>query len=174
MKKENKVKLKKNIIDAIEGFVKAVIYFVIALLIVKYVAQPIKVNGSSMYPNLHDGDFGISAKHFTEDDIERFDIVIIDTGELSIIKRVIGLPGDDIVYKNNVLYVNGEEVEETFLDKTNVYTEDFYCHVEKGHFFCLGDNRENSKDSRYYGTFGFEQIESKGVFLVFPLKGSIE
>ncbi len=125
-----------------------------------------------MYPTLKDKNFGISSRLFGDDDIKRFDIVCIDMGNKKIIKRVIGLPGEDIRYTNNQLYVNGEAYEEDFLEDS-VNTTDFMIHVPDGAYFCLGDNREHSTDSRYYGAFDRSQIFTKDVFLLVPLKGVI-
>ena len=153
-----------------KSLVECLLGVAVALLFCSFIAIPIVVNGSSMYPNLKNGNIGLSSKMFDEDDIERFDIVVLDTGEKKIIKRVVGMPGETIRYTDNKLYINDEFVEENFIDTT---TEDFYAHVPDGEYFCLGDNRMHSADSRYYGTFKFEQIVSKGVVLLIPPKGII-
>lgn len=119
-----------------------------------------------MYPTYQDKQLGFAGKLFSEDDIQRNDVVVIHTLEgKKIIKRVIGLPEEKIEYIEHTLYVNGNKVEDQFDD----ITEDYSVIVPKGEYFCLGDNRTNSKDSRNYGTFKFNQIYAKGVLILWPI-----
>ena len=170
-----------NLMKELFDFIKTIIiYFVCIYLITNYLFRPIKVKGTSMYPTLNDGDYGVSnviLKNLAG--INRFDIVIIklkDSNEY-LIKRVIGLPNDVISYKDNNLYVNGNIVSEEFLNTEYVknyisenFTEDIQeIVINDNEYFCMGDNRPHSRDSRYYGSFSKEQIISKGMFVVFPL-----
>lgn len=140
---------------------------ILALLITSFIAQPIQVQGSSMYPTYQDKQLGFAGKLFSEDDIKRNDVVVVQTLEgKKIIKRVIGLPGEKIEYIEHTLYVNGNKVEDQFDD----ITEDYSVIVPKGEYFCLGDNRTNSRDSRNYGTFKFNQIYAKDVLILWPIK----
>ncbi len=109
-------------------------------------------------------------------DIERFDIVVIKTNKTKIIKRVIGLPGDKIEYKDNKLYINGEYVKEDFLDK-NTKTYDFtlydltgYETIPEGYYFVMGDNREESSDSRIIGLISKKNIEGHAKYTIFPFR----
>ena len=113
------------------------------------------VNGESMYPTLHDKQFGIALRT-TVTDINRYDIVVIKQPDKYLIKRVIGLPGDYIEYKDNKLYINGELTE----DKFDYLTEDYSVQVGKDEYFCLGDNRQNSADSRIFGCFNKKEIKA--------------
>ena len=97
--------------------------------------------------------------------LKRFDIVVVDNGKDYLIKRVIGLPGEEIEYKDNKLYVNGKEVNDKY---GNGKTSDFKVKVGKNKYFVLGDNRTNSLDSRYYGSFNKKKILGKTSFTVFP------
>ena len=89
------------------------------------------------------------------------------------IKRVVGLPGDYIEYKDNYLYVNGEKYKEPFIN--NVETEDFslkdlgYDKIPDDMYLVLGDNRENSLDSRSYGLIKKKQIIGKAFFKIWPI-----
>lgn len=113
------------------------------------------VNGESMYPTLQDGNIGI-AKRTTISDINRYDIVIVKTEDKYLIKRVIGLPGEDIEYKNNKLYINNIESNDDF----SYLTEDFKTSVGEDEYFCVGDNRQNSLDSRMLGNFKTNKIKA--------------
>ena len=139
---------------------------IVALLISNFIAHPIMVQGSSMYPTYKDGSIGFAGKMFNENNIKRNDIVVLETLEgKKIIKRVIGLPGEKVEYINHKLYINGNKVEDQF----ESITEDYYITVPKGEYFCLGDNRTNSRDSRNYGTFKLKQIFAKGVLILWPI-----
>ena len=99
----------------IKNILSYVIVIAIALLIKQYIFSPIRVNGSSMYPTLVDGDIMfLNEIGYHLNGVKRFDIVVVNTDKDRIIKRVIGLPGEIIEYKDNILYVNGEEVKEEF------------------------------------------------------------
>ena len=101
-------KKKKEIIEYI-------VLIIVVLLIRTYLFVPIMVSGNSMVPTLNNGDVMILNKFkYLVNDIKRFDIVVVDYENEYIIKRVIGLPGDYIEYKNDILYVNSKKVEENY------------------------------------------------------------
>ena len=110
---------------------------------------------------------------------ERFDIVIINDGKDEIIKRVIGLPGEHISYKNNKLYVNGEVLKETFdFRNTTDFNLEEVCTcsvIPSGKYLVLGDNRPISKDSRYLGLIDEDNILGKAIYRIWPISkvGSI-
>lgn len=122
-----------------------------------------------MYPTLHDGDRGFSFIITRNINIERFDICVIDPDNIDylLVKRVIGLPGETIEYIDNKLYVNGQYIEEDFLND-DVYTNDFKVTLNENEYYCLGDNRGNSNDSRFYGAFLKEEIKSTKFFIYYP------
>lgn len=161
-------------------FIKEVgISLLVVLLVMHFIAKPVIVKGSSMYPTLQDGDFAFSnILGVKMNKISRFDIVIIHIPEKNeyIVKRVIGLPGETVEYKDDKLYIDGEYVEEPFLDEsyTSTYSQ-FTSDIESitlgdDEYYCLGDNRPNSSDSRVYGPFKKDKITSKGLFIFFPFK----
>lgn len=118
---------------------------------------PFRVSGNSMSPTLKNGELGLALKH---SDINRFDIVIVRHNDKYLIKRVVGMPEETIEYKNDILYVNGKIVAETHANGT---TNDFKITLGKDEYWCLGDNRENSVDSRNYGSFHREYIIGRKV-----------
>lgn len=156
----------------IKNILSYVIVILLALLIKEFVFSPIKVNGTSMYPTLNDGDLMILNEiGYHINGVKRFDIVVVNKNGDKIIKRVIGLPGDSIEYKDNKLYINGEYQEENF---THATTHDFkleeigYDKIPEGYYFVLGDNRTNSLDSRKIGLVSKKEIRGKTNFIFFP------
>lgn len=152
----------------------------IAILIKMYVFSPIKVNGTSMVPTLNDGDIMILNEiGYHLNGLERFDIVVINTDGEKIIKRVIGLPGETIAYRDNKLYVNDEVIYENFKHKD---TKDFSLEdinetvIPNNYYFVVGDNRTNSKDSRIIGLIHKSKIMGKTNFVLYPFSriGSVQ
>ena len=127
-----------------------------------------------MVPTLLDGDIMILDKiGYRINGLKRFDIVVIKYNNEKIIKRVIGLPGDYIEYKDNILYVNGKEIkEESKRDITNNFSlKDLgYEKIPENKYLVLGDNRSISKDSRIIGLIDKEDIEGYTGIIVFPFK----
>ena len=150
----------------------------IVLIVTTYVIRPIQVKGSSMYPTLENGEIGASNLiGYKMGEINRFDIVIIylEDKDEYIVKRVIGLPNDTVSYLAGELYINGEVMDEPFLNQEyidslgEVFMQDMdEVALGDDEYFCLGDNRPHSTDSRYYGPFTKDMIMSKGVFILFP------
>ena len=160
--------------DKFKEIMSYVIIIIIVLLIKRYVFTPIKVNGDSMNPNLFDGELMILNEiGYHLNGVERFDIVVIEKNGEKIIKRVIGLPGDKVEYKDDKLYINDELVEETFNHKK---TNDFSLSdievdiIPEGYYFVLGDNRVNSLDSRIIGLISKKEIRGKTNFIIYPFK----
>ncbi len=87
-----------------------------------------------------------------------------------LVKRVIGIPGDEVDIKNGYVYINGEKLEETYV-KGETFSGEFKLpiKVEQNKLFVLGDNRMASKDSRKFGLINYNQIEGKAVYRIYPL-----
>jgi signal peptidase I len=105
--------------------------------------------------------------------MKRFDVIAFNYADTKyLIKRVIGLPGDKVEYKNNVLYVNDKKIEEDFLNGHR--TNDFntlslgYEKIPEGKYLVLGDNRENSLDSRSFGLIDEKDILGKVTIKIWP------
>lgn len=158
-----------------------IIAFAIALVIRFFLFTPIVVDGESMMPTLEDG-YKMLVNRIGEP--KRFDIVVFHAPEgKDYIKRVIGLPGDHIEYKNDQLYINGEPIAEPYLDKykseltEGTLTQDFSLQdidptlevVPEGYLFVMGDNRRFSKDSRHIGVVSKEKIIGKTSVVFWPL-----
>lgn len=159
--------------ELIEWGVTLLAAIVIAFIARSFLFEPVRVDGDSMYPTLHHGEFMYVSKtdygtsffgipftnigtYFTVGgDPERFDVVVchypnrVDQNGVPInfVKRIVGLPGDTIEISGGYLYVNGEKQEEKFLHERMTGSYGPYT-VPEGHYFLLGDNRNHSNDSR--------------------------
>ena len=110
----------KELLDLAKIFV---ICFVIVFILTHYVAKPIRVEGSSMYPTLQDGQLGITNVFAVKfQNVSRFDVVIVYNEERGEhwVKRVIGVPGDTVESKDDVLKINGKVIDQFFLNQTYV------------------------------------------------------
>lgn len=161
----------KNIIKELYPYVLIVI---IVVLIRTFIITPVIVSGDSMNPNLNNGELLLVRKiNYNSNTINRFDIIVIKEGNEEIIKRVIGLPGEYVSYKNNKLYVNRKLVKEnyTFRDTKDFNLEEVCTcsSIPKGKYLVLGDNRPISKDSRSIGLIDEEDIVGKAVLRIWPI-----
>ena len=138
---------------------------VVVVAIRAFIATPVRVDGASMNPTLEDGEILILKKY--DRSLERFDIVVLDYNGEKLVKRVIGIPGEKIAYKDNKFYVDGKRVKEPFEHEV---TDDFELEeqIPEGYYFVLGDNRINSTDSRMIGAISKEQIQGTTNFSIFP------
>lgn len=150
-----------------------ILIIILVLLIKTYIFTPIRVNGNSMYPTLEHGDMMILNEiGYHLNGVKRFDIVVVFINGEKIIKRVIGLPGDKVFYKDNKLYINDLEVDEDF---SHADTKDFsvkdalgYEVIPDNYYFVVGDNRVDSLDSRVIGLVSDKQIRGKTNFVWYP------
>lgn len=160
-------------------WIKALAIAVILAAVIRYfLFAPIVVDGLSMMPTLHDQDRMIVNKiGYKIGEPERFDIVVFHaTEEKDYIKRVIGLPGDRVEYRDDTLYINGKAYEEPYLDEykntliDGPLTEPFTVEeVPKGQLFVMGDNRRYSKDSRHIGPVSKDEVMGQTSLIYWPL-----
>ena len=147
--------------------------FIVTYLIFHYLLLPVTISGNSMYPYLKDDEISImDAIHTGKNDIKRFDVVVLKYNGEKLIKRVIGLPGEHVEYKDGNLYIDGFLIEDTY-GKTG--TDDFkletlgYLNIPGDMYFVVGDNRSNSADSRILGLIKKEDILGSVSYRIFPL-----
>lgn len=169
-KEKPKKSLKREIFEWVMVFVVAA---ALAFVVRTFIFEPVRVDGSSMLNTLEDSEFMIATKFdYLMGDPERFDIVICDYPNtddgMYRVKRVIGLPGETILLRKGELYVNGEHIEQQF-DMTPNETDFGPFPVPEGHYFVMGDNRNNSKDSRQVGALERKMIKGHVRCVVFPL-----
>jgi signal peptidase I len=181
--------------NKIKEWLPVVIIIVLIFLARMFVFSPVKVEGHSMDPTLHDSQRLITSKIST---LKRQDIITTkepDNQNIYVVKRIIGVPGDRVAMKNNVLTINGEEVPEPYLDdfkekfkkdklaeeysystafqeqaaNATSFTNDFDVTVPNNQYFVLGDNRLISKDSRIFGFVDKSLIQGKVALRFWPL-----
>ena len=149
---------------------------VVFILFGVFFVQPVVVEGTSMLPQLHDGERLLVNKlvyykiqSISWGHIERGDIVVFwypNDPDKSFVKRVIGLPGESVEVRNGRVYVNGQELREAYLDTEHNKNLPSWPtkKVEDHHYFVMGDNRDNSLDSRYWGLVPEKYIYGKAFF----------
>ena len=170
-----KKSLKREIFEWIMVFVVAA---AIAFPVRTFIFEPVRVDGSSMLNTLTDSEFMIATKFdYLFGDPERFDIVICHypntTDGMYRVKRVIGLPGETVELRMGDLYINGEYVEQNFDIKSDKAFDSMYygpIKVPDDSYIVLGDNRDNSKDSRsmLVGPLDRSMIKGHVRAVVFP------
>ena len=172
---ENKEKQKKSMKQEIfEWIMVFVVAAAMAFVVRTFIFEPVRVDGASMMHTLVDGEFMIATKYdYLLGDPERFDIVICNYPNTSDgmyrVKRVIGMPDETIELRAGQLYVDGQHIEQNF-DMASA-TRDFGPYtVPPGHYFVIGDNRGNSKDSRsiMVGPLSRDEIKGHVRAVVFP------
>lgn len=158
-------------------------FFVLAFIRF-FILFPSLVTGNSMAPTLLSNDRVLVS---TVSQVERFDVVIFqDPTENTVVKRVIGLPGETIRYSNEQLFINDKPMDEPFLEQeeidefSGVWTSDFDLPVEEegdvegsipeNHYFLMGDNRRFSFDSRFYGSIEEENIIGEVKLVYYPFE----
>ncbi len=159
--------------EKLKEILSYVVIIVAVVLFRTFIATPVMVDGTSMIPTLVDNQILILYK--LNKDYRRFDIVVVEHKvhgeEEKLVKRVIGLPGEYVEYKDSKLYINKKEVKESFID---VETEDWslaklgYLEIPKDYYFVVGDNRGDSSDSRILGLIPKKEIKGKIKFSLFP------
>ena len=171
---ENNNTNKKNM--SIKSFIKdwvipIISALIIALLINKFLFFNVVVPTGSMIPTINKEDKGVISVIYNTENMKRGDIIVFHSNEYDelLIKRLIGLPGDDIEIKNGIVSVNGEELKEDYVKNKDDYNGTFK--VPEGKYFFLGDNRPNSADSRYWDDpyVSSSDIKGKLQFRFYPL-----
>ena len=156
--------------------IRYIIFIVVVLLVVNYVFSLQQVIGVSMNPQLKDGDILILNKiKYRFFDVERGDIVAVQFKDTNyIVKRIIGLPGESIEIKDSKLFIDGKLYEEDYISD-NLNYPDFsltdlgYETIPDNMYLVLGDNRENSLDSREIGLVSQDSINGKIAMRIWPL-----
>lgn len=150
----------------VKFIVALLITFVILNVVMYFFVDIILISGRSMSPTCGDRTMGVVVNtricH-----IDRFDIVSVKRkNKKRLIKRVIGVPGDTINYTSSGLYINGELYDEPYLDKNEPFSEEFNITLMDDEYFLMGDNRNNSIDSRTEGPVSLSEIKGKVILVI--------
>ena len=157
-----------------------VIALVIALVITQFV-KPTIVKQSSMEPNFHDKDYlFVSKQAYRFKEPQRGDVVVFDSSltdedgnDKLLIKRIIGMPGEELDIIDEKVYITGIMLDETYTMDGTTYGDIQDLIIPEGEYFCMGDNRDVSIDSRdpAVGCVDEEQLVGRVFFRLFPFSG---
>ena len=152
---------------------KDIIETIITALIIFGIIQSFfilsNVNQTSMYPTFKDGDFIIATRGYLQKNIYDYeDIVLLKHENRILIKRIIGKPGDKILISNGEVYINDKILNEKYGAKIEYTPGEIELTVPENEYFVLGDNRDNSLDSRNIGTIKQNLILGKVRIRIFP------
>jgi len=154
------------VVDLFETILLSLILF----LAINAVSARIRVDGYSMEPTLHSGEFVIVNKlAYWLGGPDRGDIVIFHfprNPEQEYVKRIIGMPGDEVTIRDGVVYVNNNPVSEPYIKSPPSYAGAWS--VPEDQLFVLGDNRNNSSDSHNWGWVPMDYVVGKAVFVYWP------
>jgi signal peptidase I len=164
--KERKPGFLRFILDVLETLVLSVLLFAG----INAISARIRVDGYSMEPTLHSGEFVIVNKlAYRVGSPQIGDVIVFHFPrdiEQEYIKRVIGLPGDNVVVSGGKVYVNDQPLEEPYIAAPPAYEKSWS--IPKDNLFVLGDNRNNSSDSHNWGTVPMEYVVGKAELVYWP------
>ncbi|MCJ7715316.1 MAG: signal peptidase I [Anaerolineales bacterium] len=161
---------KPNLLGVLVDILETLLLSVVLFFLINAVSARIKIDGSSMEPNLHHGEFVIVSKiNYRIGEPARGDVVVFDfprniTEEY--IKRVIGLPGEHIRVEDGILYINGIMLSEPYLNLVPQYEGEWV--VAEDTLFVLGDNRNNSSDSHTWGLVPLNNVIGEALLVYWP------
>ncbi len=146
------------------------IILVIVVVIRTFITTPIIVEGNSMNETLKNNEILLLNKY--DKSFERFEIIVFKHKNSKLIKRIIGLPGESVYYKDGNLYINNEIIEDSFSSITNDFDlkEHNIFTIPEDKYFVLGDNRNDSTDSRVIGLIDKDSIIGTVSYSLWPIK----
>lgn len=163
---QEKTDWKHYLLDLLETVGLALILF----LVINTVSARVRVDGFSMMPTLQDGEFVLVNKLAYRAGLPmRGDIVVFRSTtvtDLDLIKRVIGLPGDKINIRGGTLTVNGQILNEPYINAAPAYSGEW--RVPADYLFVLGDNRNDSSDSHAWGFLPMQNVIGKAMLIYWP------
>ena len=173
---ETGTKALPGVLSEIRWWVRDIFFAVgTAIMIVVFLYQPVKVEGTSMLPELRDQErIFVNKFIYRIENIHRKDIVVFwypRDDRKSYIKRIIGMPGDTVEIVEGAVYVNEHLLDEPYIDDARFPDRRSFdpVFVEPGHYYVLGDHRDQSNDSRMWGLVPARYIYGKAVFRYWPV-----
>ncbi|WP_312091327.1 signal peptidase I [Aminipila sp.] len=160
-----------TVIKENKEFIKELLIALIIAIVVLQFVKPVIVSGESMVPTLQDHDLLLlSRQAYLLEEPKTGDIIVCDTSEERLIKRIIAVPGDKVEIINGAVMVNGMVLDEPYIKEAGISGNYPELIIPEGYYYVLGDNREISKDSRYevVGNVSKEKIVGKAVFRFYP------
>jgi signal peptidase I len=158
---------------------EVVVLAIILYFGISFAVQAVHVEGLSMYATLDDNDYLIANKiDYRLHPPERGDIVILrppTNNSTDFIKRIIGLPGERVLIRSGFVYINGHKLDEPYLPEAWVNDANWPDNSSQGQvmgpneYFVMGDNRNRSQDSRFFGPITRDRIDGKAWFRIWPL-----
>ena len=163
---QEKVNWKRFALDIIETLLLAVVLF----LGINAISARVRVDGFSMRPTLEDGEFVLVSKlSYKFSEFSRGDIIVFHfplNPDEELVKRIIGVPGDKVSVQNSQVYVNGQKLDEPYIAQAPLYSGEWM--VPEDRLFVLGDNRNNSNDSKDWGLLPEENVVGKAILIYWP------
>lgn len=163
-------------LDFIETIVVSLAVFAIVYI---FLFQPHQVDGRSMEPNFHNGEYILTDKiSYRFNEPKRGDVVVFHSPQderQDFIKRIVGVPGDKVEVKDGYLYLNGNKLEEPYINNPGqvqngrFMREGVVVNVGPGEYLVMGDNRNHSSDSREWGTVKKTGIVGRAFFRYWPV-----
>ena len=165
-----KGKKRSGAVKFLVEILETLLWVVLLYVLISLVSARIRVDGNSMEPNFSNGELVLINKlAYRLGEPERGDIIVfhypVDPSQ-EFIKRVVGLPGDQVHIEKGSIYINGLLLEEPYISYRFDYWGDWT--VEEGQLFVLGDNRNNSLDSHNWGTVPLDYVIGKALFVYWP------
>lgn len=158
--------LKRFILDLLETLILAVVLF----LVINAVSARVRVDGFSMRPTLEDGEFIlVNRLAYKFGEPKRGEIIVFRSPVVpdeDLIKRVIGLPGDEVEIHDGQVYINGSLLDEPYIAASPVYSGRWQ--VVAGYLFVLGDNRNDSSDSHSWGLVPLPNVIGRSILIYWP------
>lgn len=176
---------RRGIWSEVGVFVRDILFaLTVMILIGVFVIQPVAVEGTSMLPELHNGERLLVNKliYYKSETLQQFGFPTLERGDVvvfwfpnnpdqSFVKRIIGLPGETVEVRSGVIYIDGKELKEPYIDPTRnqAHANVPPKKVDQHYYFVVGDNRDNSYDSRNWGLVPEKYIYGKAIFRYYPL-----
>jgi len=172
------LKNRKGVADIVDALQPVVMAFGIFMMVYVFLAQPHKVDGKSMQPNFQNSEFILTEKvTYRRGDPQRGDVIIFHAPppyDSDFIKRVVGLPGENIKLVEGEVYINDIKLNEYYLPPDFVTSERSFLRenveylIPENYYFVMGDNRDGSSDSREWGPINKSSIVGRAIFRYWP------